>query len=379
MKKSFPQIFFLVIVFLVTAAFLGLIGGFIMSVFWAIVFAILFHNRYELFLKRFPGKPNLSAGLTLGFILLVVIVPLTIIGFAVVDEATQVYLKIEKSDFSIAEQIEDLQERIPVAQTALERIGLDYNKIKNSLIDVLTNGTKFMATSAVTISQNIFGFLINFSLMLYILFFFIRDGKRLVQELVWVVPIGDEQEWTLLRRFESVARATVKGSLLVALIQGAIGGVLFAIVGIPAAFLWGVIMVLASLLPIGSTIVWGPWAVAMFIQGNVGAGVALLVVGAGLIGLMDNLLRPRLVGQDTKMPDYLILLSTLGGLTWFGLSGFVIGPIIAALFITCWEMLGREYGEPYEEIVTEPTADALIEQAESKQSEADEISGTDID
>jgi len=92
---------------------------------------------------------------------------------------------------------------------------------------------------------------------------------------------------------------------------------------------------------------------AMFLQGNIGKGIVLLVVGAGFIGLIDNLLRPKLVGQDAKMPDYLVLLSTLGGLSWFGLSGFVIGPIIAALFMSCWEMMGTEYGKPYESVVTE--------------------------
>lgn len=367
MKKSFPQIFFLLIVLIVTAAFLGLIGGFLMAVFWAVVFAILFHNRYEKFLKRMPGKPNTAAGLTLGFILLVVIIPLTVIGIAVVNEAAEVYLKIDESDFSVAEQIESLQEQIPVLEKTLGRFGLDIAKVKENLISLLTNGTRIIATSAVTATQNIFGFLVNFTIMLYILFFFLRDGKRLVQELVWVLPIGDEQEWTLLMRFESVARATVKGSLLVAIIQGTIGGLIFAVLGIPAAFLWGVIMVLASLLPIGSAIIWGPWALALFLQGFIVKAVILVLVGAILIGLMDNLLRPRLVGQDTKMPDYLILLSTLGGLTWFGLSGFVIGPIIAALFITCWEMLGREYGEPHDQVVTEPTVEEMIEAAKEDQ------------
>ncbi|MEL7162150.1 MAG: AI-2E family transporter [Bacteroidota bacterium] len=132
---------------------------------------------------------------------------------------------------------------------------------------------------------------------------------------------------------------------MVAIVQGSIGGVLFALVGIPAALLWGVAMTLLALLPVGgSAIVWLPAAVILFAQGFVGRAIAIVIVGTLIIGLVDNLLRPLLVGRDTEMPDYLVLISTLGGITYFGLSGFVIGPTIAALFITVWEMMGKDYG-----------------------------------
>ncbi len=359
MKKSLPQFFFLLVVIIVTAAFFGLIGGFMMAIFWAIVFAILFYGRYEKFLNRFKNKPNLSAALTVLYILLIVIIPLTIVAFAVIDEAGNVYEQFQDNDLSIQEQITDIQEAIPIDNSLLRKFGLNAEKIRTNVTTLVTTGTKALAGQALTFTQNIFGFVVNFFLMLYILFFFLRDGKRLIQELIWVIPIGDKQELQLLQRFESVARATVKGSLLVAMAQGVMGGILFALVGIEAAFLWGVFMVLASLLPVGSALIWGPWAIVMFWQGEFGRGMALLIVGACFIGLIDNILRPRLVGQDTKMPDYLVLLSTLGGLTWFGLSGFVIGPIIAALFVTCWQMLGREYGKPRELVVTAPTAEEL--------------------
>lgn len=312
--------------------------------------------------KNLTKKPNLSAALTVLYILLIVIVPLTIVTFAVVEESGNVYEKFQDNDISIEEQITDIQEAIPIDNSLLRKFGLNAEKIRTNVTTLVTTGTKALATQALTFTQNIFGFVMNFFVMLYILFFCLRDGKRLVQELIWVIPIGDKQEWQLLQRFESVARATVKGSLLVAMVQGVMGGILFAFVGIEAAFLWGVFMVLASLLPVGSALIWGPWAIVMFWQGEFGRGMALLIVGAGFIGLIDNILRPRLVGQDTKMPDYLVLISTLGGLTWFGLSGFVIGPIIAALFVTCWQMLGREYGKPRELVVTAPTVEEMGEE-----------------
>ncbi|MEM8523801.1 MAG: AI-2E family transporter [Bacteroidota bacterium] len=353
MKQNFPQLFFLLLVLLVSAAFFGLIGGFLMAVFWAIVFAILFHQLYERLRIRFKEKRNIAAAATLLIIILMVIIPLSLIGIVVVGEAADYYQKVNQGEFDIQELISQIRASLPISDEFLQGYGLSIEKLQENLQNIFAEGTRIVAGRAVGFTQNLLGFLVNFSLMLYILFFFLRDGKKLVQELVWVLPIGDEQEWTLLRRFESVARATVKGSLLVALVQGAIGGLLFWAVGIPAAFLWGVLMVLMSLLPIGSALIWLPAAIILLIQGAIGRGITVIIVGAFLIGLMDNLLRPRLVGQDTKMPDYLILLSTLGGLAWFGLSGFVIGPIIAALFITCWQMLGNEYGRPHDEVVTE--------------------------
>jgi predicted PurR-regulated permease PerM len=124
-----------------------------------------------------------------------------------------------------------------------------------------------------------------------------------------------------------------------------IGGTLFAILGIPGAVLWGVLMALLSLLPIGgSGIIWAPTAIIMFVQGHVTEGIIIVVVGFLGIGLIDNLLRPILVSHDTKIPDYVVLIATLGGLSWFGLSGFIIGPVIAALFMICWEITGELYG-----------------------------------
>jgi len=359
MIKKYPKYFFLLFVLIVTIAFFGLIGDFIMAVFWASIFAILFQNKYEQMLSRFPTKPNLSAALTLSLVILVVILPLVLVSITVINEANEAYVALHQADQSLEEVVEDLQEQIPIDRSVLNRIGFKKSAIEENFQKLINEGTQLIAGGAVSFTQNILSFFISFFLMLYVLFFFLRDGKRLVQELMWVVPISDKKEETLLHRFESVARATVKGSLLVALVQGFIGGILFYLLGIPSAFLWGIIMVLASLLPIGSALVWGPWAVFFFFQGDFTRGIILILVGSGFIGLIDNFLRPRLVGRDTKMPDYLILLSTLGGLAWFGISGFVVGPIIAALFTTCWQMLGKEYGKSRDEIVTLPTAEEL--------------------
>jgi predicted PurR-regulated permease PerM len=183
--------------------------------------------------------------------------------------------------------------------------------------------------------------------MLYLLYFFMRDGTKLLDGLVHALPFGDERERHLLERFAAVSRATIKGSLVVGIAQGAIGGILFAVLGIGAPVLWGVVMALLSIVPaVGPALVWLPAAVILIINGSLIKGIVLIGVGALIIGLVDNLLRPLLVGRDTKMPDYLILLSTLGGLTAFGIAGVVIGPIIAAFFLSVWEMAEAEYANP---------------------------------
>ena len=183
-----------------------------------------------------------------------------------------------------------------------------------------------------------------FLLMLYVLFFFIRDGDELLEMLIIAMPFGDDRERALLSKFAEVSRATIKGTLVIGLIQGALGGLIFWFLGIEGAVFWGVVMVILSLVPVvGASFVWIPAALLMLANGEYVDATVLVIFGVFVIGIIDNVLRPILIGRDTRMPDYLILLSTLGGLTVFGPSGFVIGPIIAALFLTIWVMFAREH------------------------------------
>lgn len=329
---------------LVTATFFGLILDYLLAVFWAVVIAILFYGTYQKVLTKVKGKKNLASALTLTMILLLVVIPILLVSTAIVNEGIEVYGKVQSGELNIKEIVQSLQDRIPIGEQRLRKIGLNVEKVKDAVADGVTTISQNIGNQLLGLTQNLMGFVVQFFLMLYILFFFFRDGPELLQSLMRIMPLDDAKEWELMQRFASVARATAKGSMVVALVQGTIGGILFAAVGIPGALLWGVLMTVLSLLPIGSGLVWGPAAIILFIQGDIGRAIAIIIVGVLVIGLVDNFLRPRLVGQDTKMPDYLILLSTLGGIAWFGLSGFVLGPIIAALFITCWQMVGTQYG-----------------------------------
>jgi predicted PurR-regulated permease PerM len=175
--------------------------------------------------------------------------------------------------------------------------------------------------------------------MLYLLFFLLRDGNLLFERLRLAVPLSPEHKRHLFSKFTTVVRATVKGNIAVAALQGALGGVIFAFLGIPGAVLWGTVMAFLSLLPaIGAGLIWGPVAIYFLLTGALWEGTVLIVFGIFVIGLVDNILRPILVGADTQIPDYMVLISTLGGMVLFGITGFVIGPVIAALFIAAWDL-----------------------------------------
>jgi predicted PurR-regulated permease PerM len=170
----------------------------------------------------------------------------------------------------------------------------------------------------------------------------LRDGSALTKRIVDAIPLPPEQEPALFRKFTTAIRATIKGNILVAMAQGALGGLIFWLLGLPAPVLWGVVMGLLALLPaVGAALIWVPAAIYLLATGSVWQGVVLFIFGALVIGLIDNILRPLLVGKDTKMPDYVVLISTLGGLATFGLNGFIIGPVIAAMFIAAWDIFSE--------------------------------------
>ena len=257
----------------------------------------------------------------------------------------------------------------PLVGDYLDRFGVDVQQVMDGLSSAAVAASRFIASQALVIGQNALRITALFFLMLYLLFFFLRDGGEMVEAIIRVLPLGDERERRLFDKFSEVARATIKGTLVVGFVQGFLGGLLFWILGIAAPVFWGVIMTVLSLLPaIGSALVWLPAAIILMATGSVLKGIILIAVGTLVIGLVDNLLRPLLVGRDTKMPDFLILLSTLGGITVFGISGFVIGPIIAAFFLVVWDMFRQEYAAQDASIIASPNI-ASSHVAEREQSD----------
>ena len=311
------------------------------AVLWAGIIAILFAPVYRRLAAAMGQRRNLAALTTLVIIIVMVILPVTLITAALVQEAAGIYKRIESGEIDFKRYLHQVFAALPGWVTAqLDRFGLtNLAAVQERFSAGLVRASQVLATQAINIGQRTFDFIVNLFVMLYVLFFLLRDGDRLTGRVRQAIPLRPEQQHDLFEKFTVVIRATVKGNIVVALVQGALGGLIFWILGIHAALLWAVLMAVLSLLPaVGTALVWLPVAVYLMATGAVWRGVILVAYGVLVIGLVDNVLRPVLVGKDTKIPDYVVLVSTLGGLAIFGFNGFVIGPVIAAMFMAAWDL-----------------------------------------
>ena len=336
--------FFFAILIIASVAFLAVIMPFFEPILWAVTLAVLFMPVQKMMLVRVKSRENLASLITLLLILFVVIVPTLMLSIAVAKEGVSLYQSIANGEVNLSGPISWAQTTWPSLIERGEAFGVNIEEIKQKLSSSALQGSQWAMSHIFAVGQNTLRFAIMFFLMLYLLFFFLRDGKKIIDTIIHTLPIGDESERILLAKFAEVSRATIKGTLAVGVVQGAIGGITFSLLGIESAIFWGVVMILLSILPaIGSALVWIPAAIYLITSGMLIKGIILIVVGVFIIGMIDNILRPILVGRDTKMPDYLILLSTLGGIALIGISGFVLGPVIAAFFLAIWTMFANDY------------------------------------
>jgi predicted PurR-regulated permease PerM len=334
----------LLLVIAVSLAFAWILWPFFSAVLWATVLAIVFAPLYRRILRSIGKHPNLAALATLLIVVTLVILPLSLTATSLVQEATNLYDRIQSGELNLGTVFQQLRDALPAWVTnLLDRSGLtNLGAVQERLSDALKKGSQFIAAQALNIGQGAADFVLGLLVMLYLLFFLLRDGSALSKRIQDAIPLPPKQERDLFSKFTTVIRATIKGSILVAALQGALGGLIFWVLGLPAPVLWGVVMGLLALLPaVGAALIWVPAAIYLLVTGSVWQGVVLLMFGAFVIGLVDNILRPLLVGKDTKMPDYVVLISTLGGLATFGLNGFVIGPVIAAMFIAAWDIFSE--------------------------------------
>jgi predicted PurR-regulated permease PerM len=339
--SSFENKFFVLLLVVVSLGFLWVLSPFYGAVFWGAVFAIVFAPLHARLLKTMPTKRTLTAVLALLFILLMVILPVVLLSALLVQEAAVVFQRLQSGELSLSLYLQQIYDALPAWATGLlSRFGLtDKASVQERMAVSLTQGSQFFAAQALSIGQNTFDFLMSFFIMLYLLFFFLRDGSTLGRRMTDTLPLERDIKRDLSGKFITVIRATVKGNIVVAMVQGALGGLIFWILDIHAPVLWGTLMAFLSLLPaIGAAIVWLPVAIYFLATGEVLNGLLLAAFGVLVIGLVDNVLRPLLVGKDTKLPDYLVLMSTIGGMALFGLNGFVIGPVIAAMFVAAWDL-----------------------------------------
>ena len=220
--------------------------------------------------------------------------------------------------------------------------GLSINDLIEKADDFLISASKMLYQSVSTISANVINFFVSLFIFVYLTFFFLRDGEKILQHCMDAFPMKNEDESYLLDQFQKTTRATIKGTVMVALAQGFLGYLTLLLIGINGALIWGAVMALLSIVPaVGTVLVWLPIALVLFLNGEIMDASLLIFSGVFIIGMIDNLLRPILIGKETKMPDYLILLTTIGGISIFGITGFIVGPIIASLFISIWSLSSR--------------------------------------
>lgn len=338
---------FLGLLIVATVAFFYIIRPFAYPLFWAAVLANLFYPVYRR-LESLLRHPNLSALIAISLAAIIILLPFTILGTLLVKESVELYGTLNDSHGQISAAIQQIN-RLVRENTYLATLKIDDSVIAGKITELGQIIVNFIFKAATDLTQNSFQFVAFFFITLYTMFFFVRDGEKILKKLMYLCPLGNRYETMLYKKFTSTTNATIKGVFLISALQGLCGGLLFAATGIRGAAIWGIIMAALSVIPVtGAFLVWLPAGIIMLILGNVTQGIIILAVGAAVISTIDNFLRPIVVGKNLQMHPLIILFSTLGGLALFGLSGFIIGPIIAALFLTFWHMYEEYYHEELE-------------------------------
>lgn len=339
MQEQFERRTFLILLVVVSIAFGFILKPFWTAIFWACAIAVVFAPLQHRLEQWWGIRPNTNALVTLIVCMFIVVMPLIFVTKILVQEGVQLYQLLESGAIDPRAMLTELREAFPIIDELLVEFGINPNNIREQVIELSQALSKFLARETLSIGQNTFSVLVSIGLMMYLAFFLLRDGTKVSRSIVHALPLGETRIQALIEKFVEATRATIKGNLVVAIVQGALGGVIFWLLGIAAPLLWGVIMAFLSLIPaVGAAIVWFPVAVYLYATGHWIDATILVAYGAVIIGLADNVLRPILVGRDTKLPDYVVLFSTIGGISLFGIIGFVIGPLIAALFMSVWQI-----------------------------------------
>lgn len=347
-KVSFStmrSIVFFGLITLLTIAMLYLVLPFIYPLFWAAIIGILFYPVYHKLYLWFHKHDSLASLTTLVMVLVIIFLPLTILSVLLVNESLELYTSVSQTGI-----FSNVEGTVEGASSFFEKTSLApyLDSVKTEWTTYASEATRKLSGSLFTaiksVSQNSLRFMFMFFIMFYALYYFFKDGPTILKRIQHLSPLGDQYEEMLFEKFKSTIRATMKSTFIVGGVQGFIGGIMFWITGIEGALLWGVIMGALSVIPaIGSFIVWLPAGIIMLAFGQIWQGLTILLVGALIISTIDNFLRPPLVGKDIQMHPMIVLLSTLGGIALFGISGFVIGPIIAALYISMVSIYDHYY------------------------------------
>lgn len=338
---------FLLILAVVSLMMAVIVWPFATALLWAALAAIMFQPLYRWMLRKMRGRRNWAASASLLVIFFAVLVPGLWLAMLVVQEALTLVAALQAQPLDLATTYDNIYAMLPqAAQEAVDRSGwADVSSIQTKLQELLAASAGMIASQAVSIGSGALGFMLSFGVGLYVMFFLLRDGERIGRTLLNTVPVERSISERLAERFLGIVRATIKGSGVVGVVQGVLAGISFLIVGLDSALLFAVLTTVFALVPvIGAGAVYIPVGLWLLLTGAIWQGAFVLVVGVVIISSADNVLRPILVGRDTGIPDWIILVTTLGGISFLGFSGIVLGPLVAGLFLASWSIL-QEYRE----------------------------------
>jgi predicted PurR-regulated permease PerM len=370
-RSTLNKTVLLLVLFFISAVFMSMIKAFLMAIFLAGLFSALVSPLYRRFVNWYGGRRTLASLTTLLLITLFILLPLAGLMGIVTTQAIKVGESVKPwvqeqiaSPTTLLSKLEALpfyDQVLPYRDLIFQKAGEMVGKISRFLIENL------QAATLGTVN-----FLFMTLVMLYTMFFFLMDGDKLIQKILYYLPLENDDEHRMLDRFTSVARATLKGTAVIGILQGGLAGLAFAVVGIPSAVFWSVIMVLLSILPgIGTALIWIPAAIILGTSGHWPQAIGLMVFCGVVVGSVDNFLRPRMVGKDIQMHELLIFFGTLGGIMMFGFVGFIIGPIVAALFTTVWDIYGIAFKDILPETGPSLSRPLLKDESPGSESETD--------
>jgi len=350
-RDAIHRLTLLLLVLFISVLFLSMIKSFIMAILLAGIFSALIHPFFRRLSKRMGDRHTTAAVVTLLIVVLIILLPLSGLFAVITSQAIKVG---QTATPWVQQQLEsemafsDWMQGLPFYDTIDPYRDVIFEKAGK----LVESASSFLISGLQEAAKGTVNFIFMLFIMLYTMFFFLLDGPQLLEKMLFYLPLENEDERRLLERFTSVTRATIKGTAVIGVIQGTAAGIALAVVGIPSAVFWGTVMTVLSIIPgIGTALVWLPAAILLAAQGQWGKAIGLTLFCGLVVGSVDNLLRPRLVGKDSEMHDLMILISTLGGIAFFGLVGFIIGPIVAALFVTVWDMYGMVFKEVLPESV----------------------------
>ncbi len=346
-QQKVAKLFLLALALVISFIFYSMIKGFLVAVFFAAVFGGLAYPLFQRLTRWFRGRRSLASVTTVLLVFLLIILPLIGLVGIITAEALQVSQDVRpwlERQMTQPDELDRLLERIPL----VDQLAPYKDQIQAKAGELTAWVGTFMVNALAATGKGTAIFIFQLFIMLYAMFFFLLDGPRLLDKILYYIPLESKDEDRMVGKFLSVSRATLKGTLIIGIVQGALGGLSFWVAGIEGAVFWATIMAVLSIIPgVGTGLIWVPAVIYLFAAGDTGTAIGLTIWNAAVVGSVDNVLRPWLVGKDTQMPDLLILLGTMGGIVLFGAAGIVIGPVIAALFVTVWEI----YGEAFKDVL----------------------------